>query len=131
MVIQLGHQILDGKAPKLFQNSDQILRDFIYIDDVIQACIKACNPKNSGIYNVGTGISRSFQEISDILQHELGTNLGTEYFENPYKGYQLDTKADIQNSIENLGFEPKFSLEEGIKSYVPEIKRLHGNETND
>jgi len=41
MVIQLGHQILDGKTPRLFKKSDQIYRDFIYIDDVLQAIIKA------------------------------------------------------------------------------------------
>ncbi|SVC49071.1 uncharacterized protein METZ01_LOCUS301925, partial [marine metagenome] len=61
MVIQLGHQILDGKAPRLFENSDQIFRDFIYIEDVLQANIKACNPKKNGTYNVGTGNPRSFQ----------------------------------------------------------------------
>ena len=126
MVIQLGHQILDGKAPKLFKGSDQILRDFIYIEDVIQANIKACNPKNNGTYNVGTSISRSFQDIADILQKELGTNLSTEYFANPFKGYQLNTQADITSTKANLSFEPNFSLEEGIKTYIPEIKRLHG-----
>ena len=80
MVIQLGHQILDGKAPRLFENSDKILRDFIFIDDVIQANIKSCSPKINGVYNVGTGLPRSFQDIADILQQELGTDLGTEYF---------------------------------------------------
>jgi ADP-L-glycero-D-manno-heptose 6-epimerase len=44
MVIQLGHQILDGKAPRLFKGSDKIFRDFIYIDDVLQANINACSP---------------------------------------------------------------------------------------
>ena len=39
MVIQLGHQILDGNAPKLFEGSDKILRDFINIEDVVQANI--------------------------------------------------------------------------------------------
>jgi len=126
MVIQLGHQILDGKIPRLFTGSDQIFRDFIYIDDVLQANIKACEPKQNGIYNVGTGISRSFQDISDILQKELGTDLGTEYFLNPYDGYQIHTQANIDTSQDNLGFEPKVSLEQGIKSYIPEIKRLHG-----
>ena len=66
LVIQLGHQILDGNAPRLFKGSDRIFRDFIYIKDVIQANIKACNPKKNGTYNVGTGIARSFQEIADI-----------------------------------------------------------------
>ena len=126
MVIQLGHQILDGKAPRLFKGSDQILRDFINIEDVVQANIKACNPKQSGVYNVGTGKPRSFQDIADILQKELGTDLGTEYFPNPYDGYQMHTQADISPTQDCLSFEPKVSLEEGIKAYVPEIRRLHG-----
>jgi len=128
MVIQLGHQILDGKAPRLFNGSDQMLRDVINSEDVTQANIKACKSKQSGIYNIGTGKPRSFQEISDILQKELGTNLGNEYFPNPYNGYQTHTQADISSSQENLDFEPKISLEEGIKTYIPEIKRLHGSD---
>ena len=128
MVIQLGHQILNGKAPRLFVGSDQIFRDFIYIDDILQAIIKACDPKKNGTYNVGTGISRSFQDISDILQNELNTDLGTDYFPNPYDGYQMHTQANISSSQKNLGFAPKVSLEQGIKSYIPEIKRLHGSD---
>jgi ADP-L-glycero-D-manno-heptose 6-epimerase len=126
MVIQLGHQILDGKAPRLFKGSDQILRDFINIEDVIQANIKACIPKQNGVYNVGTGEPRSFQDIADILQKELGTNLGTEYFLNPYNGYQMHTQADISTSQEYLNYQPQITLEEGIKAYVAEINRLHG-----
>ena len=128
MVIQLGHQILDGKVPRLFNNSNQILRDFIYIDDVVQANIKACTPKQNGTYNVGTGIPRNFQEIADILQKELDTDLGTDYFPNPYNGYQMNTEADISSTKKNLDFEPKFSLERGIKAYIPEILRLHGTD---
>jgi ADP-L-glycero-D-manno-heptose 6-epimerase len=128
MVIQLGHQILNGKAPRLFEGSDQILRDFINIDDVIQANIKACTPKQNGVYNVGTGKPRSFQDIADILQTELGTNLGTEYFPNPYDGYQMHTQANIDTSQANLGFEPKVTLEEGIKAYIADIKRLYGTD---
>jgi ADP-L-glycero-D-manno-heptose 6-epimerase len=130
MVIQLGHQMLDGKAPKLFKGSSQIFRDFINIEDVIQANIKACNPKQNGIYNVGTGKPRSFQDISDILQMELGVNLGTEYISNPYDGYQTNTQANISTSKTNLDFNPVISLDEGIKLYIPEIKRLHGESTS-
>jgi len=130
MVIQLGHQILDGKAPRLFEGSDQILRDFINIEDVIQANIKACTPKQNGVFNVGTGEPRSFQDIADILQKELGTNLGTEYFPNPYNGYQVHTQADISTSQEYLDYQPQITLEEGIKSYVDEINRLHGEPTD-
>jgi len=125
MVIQLGHQILNGTAPRLFKDSNKIMRDFINIDDVIQANIRACDTKQSGVYNVGTGKPRSFQDIADLLQQELGTNLGTEYFTNPYDGYQMDTQADISTTQANLNFVPKVSLEDGIKAYIPEIRRLH------
>jgi len=125
MIIQLGHQILDGKAPRLFSNSDKILRDFIYIDDVIQANIKACSAKQNGVFNVGTGKSRSFQEIADTLQKELKTDFGTKYFENPHTYYQRDTRANIDETKIQLGFEPEISLEKGINLYLPEIKLLH------
>ena len=128
MIVQLGHQILDGKAPRLFVGSDQIFRDFIYIDDILQAIVKACDPKKNGVYNVGTGISRSFQDIADILQNELNTDFGTDYFPNPYDGYQTHTQANITSTKNNLGFVPKVSLEQGIKSYISEIKSLHGAE---
>jgi ADP-L-glycero-D-manno-heptose 6-epimerase len=128
MVIQLGHQILDGKIPCLFEGSDQIFRDFINIEDVVQANIKACNPQKNGTYNVGTGSPRSFQDIADILQQELGVNLGIRYISNPYDGYQMDTQADISASQINLDFNPVVSLEEGIKAYIPYIKRVHGTD---
>ena len=128
MVIQLGHQILSGKAPRLFKGSNKIMRDFINIEDVIQANIRACDTTKSGVYNVGTGKPRSFQDIADLLQQELGTNLGTEYFPNPYDSYQKHTQADITTSQTNLGFDPVVILEEGIKDYIPEIRRLHGTD---
>jgi ADP-L-glycero-D-manno-heptose 6-epimerase len=129
MVIQLGHQILNGKSPRLFENSKNIFRDFIYIDDITQANIKACRPKKNGIYNVGTSIPRSFQDIADILQNELNTNLGTEYFVNPFQGYQSHTQADMSSTKENLDFSPKFSLEDGIHAYIPEIVRTFKDNT--
>ncbi len=128
-VVQFGHQILAGKTPRLFEGSDKIIRDFIYIEDIIQANIKACEPKESGVYNVGTAKPRSFQDIADILQVELGTSLGTDYIPNPFVGqYQFHTEADIEDTKKNLGYEPRFTMENGIKAYVPEIKRLYENE---
>tara|TARA_B100000795_G_scaffold50051_1_gene32872 strand:+ start:106 stop:1110 length:1005 start_codon:yes stop_codon:yes gene_type:complete len=128
MIIQLGHQILDNTPPALFENSNQILRDFVYIEDVIQANILACTPKRNGTYNVGTGVSRSFQDVADILQAELDTNLKTKYFPNPYDGYQLNTQADITLTKENLNYVPNFSLEKGIRNYLSEIKNLYGED---
>ncbi|HIP55221.1 MAG TPA: ADP-glyceromanno-heptose 6-epimerase [Sulfurimonas autotrophica] len=129
MVLQFGHQILAGKNPRLFEGSDKILRDFIYIEDIVQANIKAMQPKRSGIYNVGTAKARSFQDIVDILQKELGTSLECEYIPNPFIGsYQFHTEADIATTKEALGYEPAYEMEEGIKAYVPEIKRIYETE---
>ena len=129
MVVQFGHQILKGLTPKLFEGSDKIVRDFIYIEDIIQANIKACKPKKSGIYNVGTGKARSFEDIVNILQKELKIDNGKEYITNPYIGqYQFFTQANIQTTKENLNYEPKYSMEDGIIAYIPEIKRLFEQE---
>ncbi len=127
MVLQFGLQLLSGKSAKLFEGSDKIRRDFIYIEDVVQANIKACKPKKSGIYNVGTAKARSFQDIVDILKSELNIQRKDEYIPNPFIGqYQFFTEADIGLSEEFLGYEPRFSLEMGIESYIKEIKRIHG-----
>jgi len=128
MVLQFGLQLLKGENAKLFEGSDKILRDFIYIEDVIQANIKACEAK-SGVYNVGTGIARSFQDIVDILKKELNIDRKDIYIQNPYaKQYQFFTQADINETEQELNYKPNFSLEEGIKAYIPEIKRIFEEE---
>lgn len=125
MVVQFGHQLLSGKNPKLFENSNKILRDFIYIEDIVQANVLAMCPSQSGVFNVGTGKARSFQSMVDILQYELGTSFTCEYIPNPYIGrYQFHTEADIASTREVLGYSPRFEFEDGIKAYAPEIKRL-------
>ena len=129
MVVQFGHQILKGLTPKLFEGSDKILRDFIYIDDIIQANILSTNPEKSGIYNVGTAKARSFEDIVNILQNELEINNGKEYIPNPYIGsYQFFTEANIETTTKYLDYKPRFSMEDGIKAYIPEIKRLFQEE---
>jgi ADP-L-glycero-D-manno-heptose 6-epimerase len=129
MVVQFAHQLLAGKTPKLFVDSDKILRDFIYIEDIVQANVLAMHPKESGVFNVGTGKARSFQSMVDILQRELGTSFACEYIPNPYVGrYQFHTEADIQSTRDTLGYAPRFEFEEGIAAYVPEIKRLFEQE---
>lgn len=128
MVLQLAFQILRGSRPKLFVGSDKICRDFIFIDDVIQANLLACHASKSGVYNVGSGIARSFQDIADILLVELGSDLSIEFIDNPYSDYQTHTQADVTDSQSSLGFEAKFTLESGIKAYIPSLVQLFEHE---
>jgi len=131
MVLQFGLQILSGKKPRLFVGSEKIKRDFVFVEDVIQANIKACNPKRSGVYNVATGKARSFKDIVDILQSELKTNLECEYIPNPYeKQYQFFTQADIEPTREFLDYEPKYSLEDGIKADTAYFKKIFKEEVS-
>lgn len=127
MVTQLGIQILSGQNPKLFENSDQYFRDFIFVEDVIQANIKACNSSKNGVFNVGTSVPKSFKDIADTLQKILMTNLDIEYFPNPFNNYQFHTQADISKSKEAFDFAPLYTLEKGIKKYIPEIQLIHQN----
>jgi ADP-L-glycero-D-manno-heptose 6-epimerase len=129
MVLQFGLQLLKGESAKLFVDSDKIKRDFIYVEDVIQANIKATATDKNGVYNVGTGIARSFQDIVDILKKELGIKREDVYIPNPYiKQYQFFTQADIEETKKYLNYNPRFSLEEGIKEYLPEIIRIYNEE---
>jgi ADP-L-glycero-D-manno-heptose 6-epimerase len=128
MILQFGLQLLKGENAKLFEGSDKIKRDFIYVKDIVQANIKATQAK-SGVYNVGTGIARSFQDIVDILKKELNIERVDKYIPNPFAAqYQYFTQANIENTEKELGYAPRFSLEEGIKSYIPEIKKIYEEE---
>lgn len=128
MILQFGLQILSGKNPRLFEGSERIYRDFVYIKDVIRANVCALNA-TGGVYNVGSGVARSFSDVVDILQKELNTNLKKEYIPNPFsKSYQFHTQADISKSREVLGYEPRYSLELGIADYIDEIRKIHSQE---
>lgn len=128
MVLQFGLQILGGNSPRLFEGSDEIFRDFVYVKDVTSANIAAINAKG-GVYNVGSGKARSFESIVDILQDELVKRkildkpLEKTYIPNPYKNaYQFHTEAKLD---ENFSYKPEFSLEDGIKDYLDEIIKIH------
>lgn len=126
MVLGFGLQILNKTMPKLFVGSHKIFRDFVYIKDVILANELAMNSTNNGVFNVGTGQARTFQEIADILQKQIGVDYGNQYIPNPFTTqYQFFTQADIEPTKAILGYEPKWSLEDGIKDYLPEIIKIH------
>lgn len=124
MILQLGLQAIKNKKVRLFKFGEQ-MRDFVYIQDVIQANIKAISSTQSGVYNVGSGKARSFNDIVDCLKKELASrDLGdfeVEYFDNPYSFFQNHTKADITETTHALGYTPRFDLHTGIAHYIDNI----------
>lgn len=127
MMLQLGLQILAGKTPKLFKYGQQ-KRDFVYIEDVVQANIKAAVSKTSGVFNVGSGRAREFNEVLGTLHKELDIFTEVEYIDNPWAFYQNHTEADITATTEVLGYEPRYDIEKGIAAYVPEIRAIYEKE---
>lgn len=126
MILQLGLQAMHHKKVRLFKYGEQ-KRDFVYIQDVVQANVKAMEAKKSGIYNVGSGEARCFNDIVGRLKHHLG-DFDVEYIDNPYTFYQNHTEADISLSKEFLDYQPRFSLEQGIDLYIDEIKTIYARE---
>ncbi len=122
MMYQLYNQMKLGHNPKIFKMGEQE-RDFVYIKDVVKANFCALNnAKESGVYNVGTGISRNFNDIIKCLNNEMGLNLATEYIDNPYSFYQMRTLADISATTEKIGYSPDYTLEKGIADYVSTLE---------
>lgn len=124
MVLQLALQIHSHKKVRLFKHGEQ-KRDFVYIDDIIEANLLAMEEGRVGVYNIGSGEARSFNALLDILTAHLG-EFEREYIDNPYSFYQEHTEADLTHSRELLGYAPKFSLEEGVGAYMQDIAELHG-----
>jgi ADP-L-glycero-D-manno-heptose 6-epimerase len=125
MILQLAKQAIQNKSVRLFKYGEQS-RDFVYIKDVVEANILSIEGK-SGIYNIGSGISRTFNEIINILEINIDQKIQVEYFENPYSFYQNNTWADLSDSKVGLGYVPKYTLEDGIREYVNEIKNYSTN----
>jgi ADP-L-glycero-D-manno-heptose 6-epimerase len=117
MVLHLSRQMKAGQRPRIFKHGEQ-KRDFVYVKDIVAGSIRALEAKESGIYNLGAGQARSFNELVDLLNRSLGTDFKPEYIENPHAHYQNFTQADLTNARQALGYEPRFSFEEGIADYM-------------
>src|SRR5262249_836362 len=113
MVYHLAQQIKAGQRPRIFKHGEQ-KRDFVYVKDAVEGSIRAVEARTRGVYNLGTGQARSFNELIDVLNKCLGTNFEPNYFDNPHAHYQNFTQADLRRARRELGYEPRFSLEEGV-----------------
>jgi len=125
------------KSPVIYGDGSQT-RDFTFVDDVVQSNILAMrktrhyghedNADNkegsnqrtgSSIYNVGTGTQTSFNNVIDIINKQLGTDIKPTYVKNPINNYVQHTLADISLARSELGYEPRWkSVEDGIKQIL-------------
>jgi ADP-L-glycero-D-manno-heptose 6-epimerase len=124
MIYQLSLQMKAGKRPRIFKAGEQ-RRDFVSIEDVIQANFLAMNVKSAQhgpmaeVFNVGCGRAATFNEVIAGLNAALGTKLEPEYIENPYSFFQNHTEADISETTRVLGYQPRYTnVAEGIAAYM-------------
>ncbi len=100
----------------------QQLRDFIYVEDVARVCYWLMeNPIASGLYNLGTGKARTFEDLVKATFTAMSKEPVIEYIDMPEDirdKYQYFTEADM-TKLRVAGYEEKFfSLEDGVADYV-------------
>lgn len=113
----------NGIEPTLFEGSDKIKRDFVYVQDVVNAMVKSMFSDYSGVINLGSGVARSFQDVADIIKELTAYKGKINYVPNPYiNGYQYYTCASLVESHRAIGYKPEYSLEQGLQSYISIIE---------
>jgi ADP-L-glycero-D-manno-heptose 6-epimerase len=122
------NQINQNGVVKLFRShrpecSDgEQLRDFIYVKDVINVCFWLMqNKPSSAIYNLGTGVARSFNDLVRSTFSALDKEPTIEYIDIPKdirETYQYFTEATM-DKLKAAGYDSEFySLEKGVDDYV-------------
>jgi len=128
VIFHAYHQILKNGKVKLFRShhpdykDGEQMRDFVYVKDVVSMCVwlMETQPEN-GLYNIGSGKARSFNDLVKAIFTALNLPVAIEYMDTPQDirdKYQYYTEADMQK-IKTAGYQEEFSsLEKGVEDYV-------------
>lgn len=128
VVFHAHNQIVQTGKVKLFRSHNpkfedgKQLRDFIYVKDVVDVCYWLFkNKKQSGIYNLGTGKSRTFLDLANNVFKAMDKKTQIEFIDTPLdirNKYQYFTEAKMEK-LKSIGYSKSFtSLENGIEDYV-------------
>jgi len=109
-------KMLLGEQPIINGNGRQT-RDFVYVDDVVEANVAALNTAAHGIYNVGTGRETSVNELFSLLAGLINPAI-REVHGPAKKGEQQRIALDASKFHRELDWEPKVSLEDGLARTV-------------
>lgn len=114
-------RLLKGKEPVINGDGEQT-RDYVYVDDVVEANISATRSETEGPFNIGTGIETSVNKILsnliDITKVDIKGIHGP-----PKKGEQRISVLDCSKAIKSLGWKPKVTLEDGLRRTVLYFKK--------
>jgi UDP-glucose 4-epimerase len=104
--------------PIIVHGDGEQTRDFIYVNDVVQANILAAtNEKVNGVFNVATGKTISINEIVRLVIEEIGSKSKIVY-EKERQGDIKHSLASINETQEKLKFKPQYDLMKGLKETI-------------
>lgn len=119
-VPQLAVRGLEGKLPPLV--SPDIARDFVFVDDVVEAFLAAANLPGTApgaVYNVGTGRQTSIREAVAIARRVLSIELVPEWGTMPNRAWDTSIWVANRDRIEReLGWKPGTTFEEGFSRFT-------------
>lgn len=128
VIFHFYNQIRETGKMKLFEGSEDFLRDFVFVDDAVKVNLHFFENRQNGIFNCGTGEARSFMDIAGIIQRqEPHAEVELIPFPAHLKGkYQTFTQADLTN-LRQSGYLQNFtSLEDGVTQYYQALKESSG-----
>ncbi|MGJ1403295.1 NAD-dependent epimerase/dehydratase family protein [Sphingobacterium siyangense] len=112
-------QIKNGNGINIFEDGKET-RDFVYIDDVVDATILGLelDEANNEVFNVGTGVPTDVLTVANELIKNYGVDVPVNISGNYRLGDIRHNYADLSKIKKHLGFEPKVSFAEGIKNFT-------------
>jgi len=114
LVSQFMWDLQEERSPVIYGDGSQT-RDFVYVKDVVDACLLAAESGKSGVFNVGTGKSHSINEMLEKVMAHVGKHLEPVHVDIPISNYVMHTQADTKKAKRELGFSAKHSLDDGLK----------------
>ena len=111
-------RIKNGNGINIFEDGKET-RDFVYIDDVVDATIRGIEvPEATGhVFNVGTGVATDVLTVAKTLIANYGINVPVDVSGNYRIGDIRHNYADIAMARNILGFEPKWDFDKGIAEF--------------
>jgi UDP-glucose 4-epimerase len=107
-----------GQPPKIFGDGTQSM-DFVFVEDVARANLAALTSTvNDDVFNVGTGIQTTLNELCRLLLKVTGSQLEPEYREARRVNNVQARRAAVQKAATTLGFQTQIQLEEGLRGLL-------------
>jgi UDP-glucose 4-epimerase len=114
-------RLLDGQPLLIYGDGDQT-RDFINVDDVAEANLRAAEtPGARGAFNIGTGTAFTINQLADAFRRVGGPKLAFEH-RPPRKGEVKHSQARVDRAAQVLGFRAAVAIERGLTDYVAWIR---------